>query len=76
MGALVDVEAGGQRYIRPVRHSYGYLASTDASVHFGIGMAERVDGVTIRWPDGSEEAFPGMEPDQTVQLNKGQGGQR
>ena len=75
VGAFVYVEAGGKRYIRPVMHSYSYLTSTDASVHFGLGMAGRVDRVTIHWPDGSEEVFPGMQADRFVQLNRGQGSQ-
>ena len=39
----------------------------------GLGEAVRVTAVRVRWPDGTEERFPGGEVDHAVVLRQGQG---
>jgi hypothetical protein len=73
IGALVYVDTGQGRQVRPVRHTYGYLASADATAHFGIGSAPRVEQFTVIWPDGTAETFAGTDAGQTVSLRRGEG---
>jgi hypothetical protein len=78
VGARVWVEAGGRRWLRPVTHTSGYLTATDAAVHFGVGGAERVERVVVRWPaDGAgrvvEEVFGPFEVDRAVVVRRGEG---
>lgn len=73
IGASVILEANGKSFLRPVQHAYSYLCSMDAAVHFGIGPAERVDRITVHWPDRSKEEFPGVSADQEVKVIKGHG---
>ncbi len=73
LGALIEVRAGGRSYARPVISSHSYLAATDASVHFGIGDAERIEGITVVWPGGERDDFAGMAADRVVELYRGQG---
>jgi len=73
VGARVLVRAGGRRLVREVTHTASYLCSMDASVHFGLGDAARVDEVRVRWPDGVLEAFGPFPVDQPVELVKGTG---
>jgi hypothetical protein len=37
-------------------------------LHFGIGKAEVVDGVEIRWPDGVIEKLQNVKANQTLKL--------
>ena len=73
LGATVEVRAGGRRQVRPVISSTSYLMAVEPQVHFGLGSAERVEGITVVWPDGTREAFAGGAPDRTVELVKGRG---
>lgn len=73
IGAWVRVEAGGNEFVRLVTHTYSYLVSGAATVHFGLGTAERVDQLRVQWPDGSEEAFGAGPTDRLITLRKGQG---
>jgi hypothetical protein len=57
IGALVTVEAQGRRQSRQVQPAYSYASANDARVHFGLDDLERVDAVTVRWPDGSIESY-------------------
>jgi hypothetical protein len=61
------------RWINPAT---SYLCSNDPRAHFGLGSAERVDEIVVRWPDGSRETFPGGAADQPVVLRKGDGTHR
>ena len=38
----------------------GYLASHDPRVHFGLGDAEVVNRVHLRWPSGIEQEFENL----------------
>jgi len=72
-GAVVTVSASGKTYARTADSSYSYLSSNEPKAHFGIPGASRADSIRVRWPDGSEEVFPGVELDQAVTLEKGKG---
>jgi len=72
-GAEVTVRAGGQRFSRVVSPGGSYLSHSDVRAHFGLGQAERVEAIRVRWPDGKGEEFPGGAADQHVVVRKGEG---
>ncbi len=51
-GAVVTVEAGGRRHVREMRTNDGLYSSHDPRLHFGLGLVDRVERVTVRWPAG------------------------
>jgi len=58
IGALVTVTAGGRSQIREVSaDGPGPFSASDPALLFGLGDAEQVDALTIRWPDGRHETF-------------------
>jgi hypothetical protein len=73
VGAEVHVRAGGRRWIRWINPSTSFLCSNDVRAHFGLGPAERVDDITVLWPDGSREKFAGGPADRPVVVAKGKG---
>jgi hypothetical protein len=72
-GARVRVQAGDCCWLGIVSPAQSYLCSCDPRVHFGLGQAAQVDAITVDWPDGSQELFPGVAVDGSVLLRKGQG---
>jgi len=71
IGALAAVRTGDTWQIRPVIHSYSYLSSSDATVHFGLGTANSVDEIEITWPDGVKERFAGGNVNQLRVIDRG-----
>jgi enediyne biosynthesis protein E4 len=71
--AEITVQAGGRRWTQWANPGSSYLCSNDPRVHFGLGKAEHVDRITVLWPDGTREAFPGQPVDRIVELRKGSG---
>ena len=50
-----------------------YLSSGDPRAHFGIPAGAAIERLTVRWSDGSEEAFPVSGPDRVLVAVRGQG---
>ncbi|MGH9350307.1 MAG: CRTAC1 family protein, partial [Vicinamibacterales bacterium] len=73
LGAELTLTAGARRIRADVRAAYSYLASNDPRVHVGLGTVTRVDGITVRWPDGMREAFGPFDADRVVTIRRGHG---
>jgi hypothetical protein len=74
-GAVVTVDAGDRRWVGTINPASSYLCSNDPRAHFGLGLADRVDLIRVRWPDGdtAEEVFLGGAVDRLVVLSRGDG---
>jgi hypothetical protein len=72
-GAEVRVRAGERRWVRWINPSGSYLCSSDPRAHFGLGSADRIDGIEVLWPDGKTESFPSCRVDQQLVLVRGSG---
>jgi enediyne biosynthesis protein E4 len=73
IGALVRIEAAGQIQTKPVLSQSSYLSQNDLRLHFGLGRATRIDRMTVRWPSGLVEEFPGVAADAVLLLVEGSG---
>ncbi len=72
-GAVVGLKAGGKEYVRMANPGYGYESSNDPRAHFGVPGADAAETLWVRWPDGTEEIFAGVELNQSIVLEKGMG---
>ncbi len=72
-GAEVTVRTANGRQRRWLAPSASYLCSQDPRLYFGLGAANRVESIQVRWPDGREETFAGRAADQAITLRKGEG---
>ncbi len=50
IGAELTIEAGGKTFTRHVAGARGYLSQSEPVVTVGLGSAELVDKLTVRWP--------------------------
>ncbi len=73
IGATITVVTQGKRLTRFVTPAYSYLSYNDPRVHFGLGKATSADQISVVWPDGTSENFPGAKADQFILLEKGRG---
>jgi uncharacterized membrane protein YraQ (UPF0718 family) len=61
VGAKVIVRtADGTRRSREIRQSGGFVSFDVPQAHFGLGTADRVEEVTVIWPDGSRTVVEGQ----------------
>lgn len=73
IGARVRLKSDGAEQVRFMLRSYSYLASNDPHVHFGLGPAQKIEALEVRWPDGKNENFQIPGVDQTVTIRQGGG---
>ncbi len=73
IGAVVFCEAGGFRQRGEVASGRGYISQSDLRVHFGLGRAERVERLEIRWPNGLHEAVAPPAVDRAYTIVQGKG---
>ena len=68
IGSVVFCEAGGFRQKGEVASGRSYVSQSDLRVHFGLGAAERVAKLEIRWSNGESEsiAIPAVNRFYTV----------
>jgi hypothetical protein len=73
IGARVVVRATGRAYGDRVRTGSSYCSASTLRLHFGLGGSARFDDVTVTWPDGRSERFPGGATGRLIQLTRGTG---
>jgi hypothetical protein len=73
VSAQVTVEAGGRTWHQTVNPNMSYASTGDPRAHFGLGDVGAVDGLTVRWPDGTVERFEAGCVDCDVVLRRGEG---
>jgi hypothetical protein len=71
VGARVVVEAGGRKLARFAKGGGSYLSSPDRRLMFGLGLVDRIEKVTVLWPNGNREEWPGLEVDRYHVLSQG-----
>ena len=59
--------------IDEVRSGGGYFSQNDLRVHFGIGKAEKVELLEIRWPSGLVETLKDIKSNQVIFVKEGEG---
>jgi enediyne biosynthesis protein E4 len=59
--------------IDEVRSGGSYISQNDLRLHFGIGKAQKVDLLEIRWPSGTIDALKDLKPNRLVYVKEGQG---
>jgi enediyne biosynthesis protein E4 len=59
--------------IDEVRSGGGYFSQNDLRVHFGIGKAEKIDLLELRWPSGLVETLKDLPPNQLIYVQEGAG---
>ena len=66
IGARVIIHAGGQSQHAEVQSGGSYLSHSDLRLHFGLGKAERVDRLEVRWPSGVVQVLSDIAADQVL----------
>jgi len=66
-------ETKPHRQIDEVRSGGGYFSQGDLRVHFGLGKADKVDVLEIRWPSGLVDSMKNVAANQVVFVKEGAG---
>ncbi len=70
IGAVIRVRAGKLTQVRNIRSGTSYLSQDDMRQHFGLGQADLVDAIEVRWPDGSETRLENVKANRQVEMKQ------
>jgi len=69
IGTEVLLRNNGKRqyqFFSPVK---GYLSTVEPVIHFGLGTAQNIDSLEIRWPDGASQTIKNIKSNQLLVLD-------
>ncbi len=73
VGARVLVLAGEAAQIDEVRSGGSYISHNDFRLHFGVGDAEQIERLEVRWPSGEIDTVTGVATNALITIVEGKG---
>jgi hypothetical protein len=70
LGARVRLRAGGVTQTREITSGRSYLSQSELPLTFGLGPADRVDELEIRWPGGPTQKLTGLPVDRLMTVTQ------
>jgi hypothetical protein len=71
IGAAVTLVTGsGRKLYNHVTTSVGFMSSSDRRLHFGLGQEKTIQGIEIRWPDGTLQNLTSISSDQVLKVEQ------
>ncbi len=62
VGARVTCTMGAKKRVDEVSGGDGYLSVSERTITIGLGAAPKLDGVDVRWPDGTTASAKDLAP--------------
>lgn len=73
IGAIITWTAGGVKRSRLKTSGGSYLASHDPRELLGIGKADKIESLEIKWPSGKADKLTNLEINQYIRIVEGEG---
>jgi hypothetical protein len=74
IGARLVATVKGQPLVRELYPHNSFTSQMPNIVHFGLGDADRVDRLTIRWPSGKVQVLKNLAADRHIVVDEGKEG--
>jgi hypothetical protein len=71
IGARCTIEAAGRTQVAELVGGGSYYSQNAPALYFGVGKAEKIDRVEVRWPSGARQSWSGLAPNRTVSITEG-----
>jgi enediyne biosynthesis protein E4 len=73
VGARVRLITAGGVQVQEIRGGGSYYSQNDLRLHFGLGDANAIERLEVRWPNGREEWWTALAADRYHTLKEGGG---
>jgi hypothetical protein len=70
VGTRLLLRSGKLQQMREIKSGSGYASQNDDRVHFGLGSADQVDELEIRWPSGRIQKRQNLKANQLLVVHE------
>ncbi len=70
VGAQLRLRAGERNWLSFVNGGNGFASQSSMKVHFGLGSAQRIDSVEIRWPSGLRQELGPLQVNRIYRIEE------
>ena len=74
LGAVVKVTAAGATYTKVMDGDSGYLSHSLYPLYFGLGSAQAVESIDVKWPSGKTQTVQAADQSQLADRDQGRVG--
>lgn len=71
IGSRVILQCGDRQIVRDVFPPNGFMGQSPPDTLIGVGAADSIDRLTIRWPTGESQSFENVPTGQTITVIEG-----
>jgi len=72
IGAVITLRSGGLAQTREVTVGSNYGSQNPLLQHFGLGGAQKIDEISVKWPHGGETILSDVAPGQVLEISAAQ----
>lgn len=69
IGAIIELEANNTTQKQIITSNRGYFSASQSVAHFGIGTIEKIEKITVTWPDGNIQTIENIEVNQYLTID-------
>ena len=70
VGAILEASVNGKKIVRVATGGQNRYSQSERVIHFGLGTAEQVDSMLIRWPSGILQYLPNIPANQVLEVKE------
>ncbi len=71
IGARVTIECGDRKIYRDMFPNNGFMGMEPTELVVGLGQAEQIDRMSIRWPSGETSEFTNLPVNRRIEITEG-----
>lgn len=71
IGSRLVLKAGDQQIVRDLFPANGFMGSGPPEIIFGLGSADKIDELSIRWPNGQNQVVKDLKINQAITVTEG-----
>jgi len=72
VGSRIEIEIGRRKIVRDLFPFNGGTGQAPVEMLIGLGRAERIDRLSVRWPTGRVQRFEKLPVDSAIEITEGQ----
>lgn len=71
IGARVEIYGSWGKQIRDIKSGHGFSHQSTMNAHFGIGTANSIDKIVVKWPSGVEDTIENPSINTATKITEG-----